>query len=944
MLKRILIAVAVLMTATAIYSRDIVDWQILTYNAGFANNTVLIGASKPLDGWRFSPFYAVGQSGNVYRSYNAVDWTTITLSASYTSMANSVTLSYDNKLWVLGGFGGMSGAENNEVWYSANGSDWTLATGNAQWEVRAYHAGAVFDNKMWIIGGQGVDGLLNDVWYSTDGVDWTAATQNAEWCGRDSHKAVVFNDEMYITGGDDWLLCGNELGYGNEVYKSANGVEWTALTRNAEWTPSWYYELIATDEAIYMIGGVPKPGTVVEAPVWKSTDGIVWTAQQNTPKKFGYGGSFLSFNDDIYIVGGIMTGAEYAEVWKAVWASATATPSPTLTHTVTPYVANTSTSTFTRTFTRTVTRTITPTSTITKTRTPSFTLTPLPSRTNTNTITETHTVSPTFTATPTISQTWTVSPTWTLSPTPSVTPTNTTIPTPYIAYVSSGEDAKYPLDSVKLEWNAIPNAEYDLYYEDTNRGITWVKDLTNTNNTSDDTGRFIYELKSLILGNLYNIWLKLKYGSTEQASNIISVRPITTPTFEPTPLSFCFDVCAGMIKTPETTNSTTFTDTALTCQVQTTLPNEPVFVYASYQVSSGSGAGARVASHRIVSGGTVSLQLNRYLSGTNDTGIGGIISILYPANAGTHLFHLQHKSNSSARYVTLTKGDIVAVPLESADGLIQLPNSYSTLDSTGTTIAGNTYVDASSLTGTVTLDVAGKILVGAAFNCAWGDAVATTRTGYWNISVNETPIAEIGRYMGIAADEGAVVLTGLSGELAAGTHNIKIQHKTDVPVLAVKTYNGRLTCIGLAVQEGAAYGSYVPAESVFSYVGVTTTSQSYTDIPSSSVSITLTEAGGGVASFSSFNSLAGDGTGNSRTVSYRTISDGTVLSSEYSRYLTGTGLGAVNGIGYTSALTDGTYTYDIQHKTDNVSNPITSANISHVVIGSCIEPMPTPTP
>ena len=56
-----------------------------------------------------------------------------------------------------------------------------LATAGADWSARLYHKSVVYDNKMWVIGGGTSGGYGNDVWYSTNGVNWTQATASAGW-------------------------------------------------------------------------------------------------------------------------------------------------------------------------------------------------------------------------------------------------------------------------------------------------------------------------------------------------------------------------------------------------------------------------------------------------------------------------------------------------------------------------------------------------------------------------------------------------------------------------------------------------------------------------------------------------------------------------------------------------------------------------------------------
>ena len=91
-------------------------------------------------------------------------WTQSTASAAFKARYYHTTVVYDNKMWVIGGYGA---GYLNDVWYSSDGVTWTQSTASAAFKARRAHTSVVYDNKMWVIGGYG-GGFLNDVWYSSD--------------------------------------------------------------------------------------------------------------------------------------------------------------------------------------------------------------------------------------------------------------------------------------------------------------------------------------------------------------------------------------------------------------------------------------------------------------------------------------------------------------------------------------------------------------------------------------------------------------------------------------------------------------------------------------------------------------------------------------------------------------------------------------------------------
>jgi hypothetical protein len=126
--------------------------------------------------------------------------------------------------------GGMTPSDPlHDVWYSSDGDSWTCATATAGWPPRAAHVSVVFDNKLWVMGGYPpFPDRLNDVWYSTDGVDWTCADSSADWRPRGWHTSLVYDNKIWVIGGDSTI---NSLAISDVWYSTGLGI---AETPNAE--------------------------------------------------------------------------------------------------------------------------------------------------------------------------------------------------------------------------------------------------------------------------------------------------------------------------------------------------------------------------------------------------------------------------------------------------------------------------------------------------------------------------------------------------------------------------------------------------------------------------------------------------------------------------------------------------------------------------------------
>lgn len=181
----------------------------------------------------------------------------------------------------------------------------------------------VFDDEIYIIGGYDVtvrgekDSYCEDVYKSADGINWTLLTDNAPFKGRRGHRATVLDDYIYVAGG----FCADdetgERGYKNDVWRSKDGITWEEVSQNSQniWEPRKDFGMLSTDNAIYVFGGfrqVNKVGPKYLDDIWKGDvgdDGITWTELSVTMKGGRSSFAYELVGDDIYIQGGSFLGA-----------------------------------------------------------------------------------------------------------------------------------------------------------------------------------------------------------------------------------------------------------------------------------------------------------------------------------------------------------------------------------------------------------------------------------------------------------------------------------------------------------------------------------------------------------------------------------------------------------------------------------------------------------
>ncbi len=392
---------------------------------------------------------------DVYYSPDGANWTQATASAAFSQRTRPSALVFDpvtknqsKRIWVIGGLD-TSSTCLNDVWWSPNGVNWLQATSHAGFTGRWGMSTAVYNptdgtatGKMWVIGGYTSSGFANDVWYSADGVNWTLATSNPPFDGRFGASALVF-------GGKLWVISGSAVT--NGVWCTTDGVHWTTATSSPAFGYKYGNAGYVYNGAMWVVSGTSS-GSINTNDVWASTDGANWTqvnssapfpARQVTNGVVFDAGTGLS----MWLIGGAGN-SYFNDVWHTVGLPPTATPTftvtPTNSPTSTPTVTftMTPTSTATSTGTATNTPTATPTDTATSTPTSSDTTTDTPTFSPTDTATFTDTCTPSYTSTSTPTDTPTYTPTNTPTDTP--TPTNTTTDTPTNTPTNTPTDSPTP--------------------------------------------------------------------------------------------------------------------------------------------------------------------------------------------------------------------------------------------------------------------------------------------------------------------------------------------------------------------------------------------------------------------------------------------------------------------------------------------------------------------
>lgn len=335
---KVIVSMACFLSVTGVQGRAVgsVSWDRVTANAGFhvrdsAGELVFNNKMWILGGWYNSSQPSLR---DVWSSADGEHWTCVNASAPWIHGEHPVALAFDNKMWVMSGWcnGRLPGANaGNQVWHSSDGASWTQATAAAPWTARIGAAGAVLGGKMWILGGvqgYGSDSTntpLSDVWSSSNGVDWQQATANAPWAGRGFHQVLAYDNKLWVLGGGNYYYDRSERVGSNDVWSSADGVNWIRATEHAAWDARMWHSATVYNNAMWVLGGFPggPNGTGANyGDVWRSTDGANWTqVPADSIWQPRHEHSVYDFQDKLWVVAG--NGA-----LNDVWQAAIPTPEP----------------------------------------------------------------------------------------------------------------------------------------------------------------------------------------------------------------------------------------------------------------------------------------------------------------------------------------------------------------------------------------------------------------------------------------------------------------------------------------------------------------------------------------------------------------------------------------------------------------------------------------
>lgn len=234
---------------------------------------------------------------------------------------------FRDKMWIIGGDVNQ-GHYQNDVWNSTDGLNWVLVSRGKPlpWAPRALHYTVVHDDQIWVIGGQAmpafakdnpIEVFYRDIWTTQDGVNWTEVKpQEPCWSVRGMiGGSAVLNGRIWILGGGTYDTPQTPFRrFYNDVWSSADGVNWKRHTESAPWAPRQYHDVAAWDGRLWVLEGYHQESGN-RKDVWYSSDGVEWHEIPDTPWKPRHAASVYVHDDALWMVAG---NNMEPDVWKLV--------------------------------------------------------------------------------------------------------------------------------------------------------------------------------------------------------------------------------------------------------------------------------------------------------------------------------------------------------------------------------------------------------------------------------------------------------------------------------------------------------------------------------------------------------------------------------------------------------------------------------------------------
>ncbi len=215
-------------------------------------------------------------------------------------------VAFDGRLWLISGelislsTAGPSVPRSTAIWSSANGTSWRIETDAPAFPPRRGPTILQHEGALWLMGGFTETAVtnhatthtyLNDIWRTANGTDWTTVTTAAPWTPRAAMAGAVQWGKM-------WLIGGTATDANAEIWFSSDGVNWLRMSDDFPGGAVFGGAAIGHGNYLYLV-------TAGDRTVWRSFNGREWRRLTNAaPWPARFAPALLMHGGAMTLVGG----------------------------------------------------------------------------------------------------------------------------------------------------------------------------------------------------------------------------------------------------------------------------------------------------------------------------------------------------------------------------------------------------------------------------------------------------------------------------------------------------------------------------------------------------------------------------------------------------------------------------------------------------------------
>lgn len=217
-------------------------------------------------------FIALHPEGT-WASTDGAAWTKTPLPFSGTNTAYLGVVQHDGATWALGRHtGNYEGFSIDPlIRRTRDYTTWEDVGRSRTMPQVIFYGLASFKGALWMLGGYRDGHETGEVWRSANGLDWTRVTAQAPWSARSNPKMLVFHDRLFLIGGG--VIDGPSA---NDVWSTADGVDWRRETAGIAPEKPVGFSAMVFDDRIWLLGA-NRSGTF-SSEMLLSDDGRAWRA------------------------------------------------------------------------------------------------------------------------------------------------------------------------------------------------------------------------------------------------------------------------------------------------------------------------------------------------------------------------------------------------------------------------------------------------------------------------------------------------------------------------------------------------------------------------------------------------------------------------------------------------------------------------------------------